>query len=153
MTVWRETLVEIPRLRFQITFFYPLVIKDWSVSAPNSRLEGGMKYQDGNWLCQSLDCTISTCKPTSAAMEGSMLKWMANRWPWLKPREQMGKLPSTLPVFSTWKQVTSSPFQRLLTANLLWVPFIPTLARIWFKNLMSGNCTITLTIKGINFFP
>ena len=28
-------------------FFYPLVIKDWSVSAPNSRLVGGMKYQDG----------------------------------------------------------------------------------------------------------
>jgi len=39
--------VEIPRLRFQITFFYPLVIKDWSVSAPNSHLVGGMRYHDG----------------------------------------------------------------------------------------------------------
>lgn len=39
--------MEIPRLRFQITFFYPLVIKDWSVSAPNSHLVGGMKYNDG----------------------------------------------------------------------------------------------------------
>ena len=42
--------MEIPRLRFQITFFYPLVIKDWSVSAPNSHLVGGMKYHDGKLI-------------------------------------------------------------------------------------------------------
>ena len=30
-----------------VCFFCPLVIKDWSVSAPNSHLAGGMKYQDG----------------------------------------------------------------------------------------------------------
>ena len=42
--------MEIPRLRFQITFFYPLVIKDWSVSAPNSHLVGGMKYNDGKLI-------------------------------------------------------------------------------------------------------
>ena len=39
--------MEIPRLRFQTTFFYPLVIKDWSVVAPNSHLVGGMHYYDG----------------------------------------------------------------------------------------------------------
>ena len=42
--------MEIPRLRFQITFVYPLVIKDWSVSAPNSHLVGGMKYHDGKLI-------------------------------------------------------------------------------------------------------
>ena len=105
-----------------------------------------------NWLCQSLDGTISTCTPSSTAMEGSILMWMAKRWPWLKPRERIGTLPYTLPVFSTWKQMTSSPFKRLLSASFIWLPFTPTLARIWFKNLMSGYCTITLTIKGINFF-
>ena len=42
--------MEIPRLRFQITFFYPLVIKDWSVVAPNSHLVGGMKYNDGKLI-------------------------------------------------------------------------------------------------------
>ena len=42
--------MEIPRLRFQITFFDPLVIKDWSVSAPNSHLVGGMKYHDGKLI-------------------------------------------------------------------------------------------------------
>ena len=39
--------MEILRLRFQITFFYPLVIKDWSVTDPNSHLVGGMKYDNG----------------------------------------------------------------------------------------------------------
>ena len=28
-------------------YFYPIVIKDWSVSAPYSHLAGGMKYHDG----------------------------------------------------------------------------------------------------------
>ena len=42
--------MEIPRLIFQITFFDPLVIKDWSVSAPNSHLVGGMKYNDGKLI-------------------------------------------------------------------------------------------------------
>ena len=42
--------MEIPRLRFQITIFYALVIKDWSVSAPYSHLVGGMKYNDGKLI-------------------------------------------------------------------------------------------------------
>ena len=42
--------MEIPRLKFQITFFYPLVIKEWSVSARNSHLVGGMKYNDGKLI-------------------------------------------------------------------------------------------------------
>ena len=28
--------------------YFPLVIEDWSVSAPSSHLAGGMTYQDGN---------------------------------------------------------------------------------------------------------
>ena len=35
------------KIEISDNFFYPLVIKDWSVSSPNSHLVGGMKYNDG----------------------------------------------------------------------------------------------------------
>ena len=36
--------------KIEITFVYPLVIKDWSVSDSYSHLVGGMKYHDGKLI-------------------------------------------------------------------------------------------------------
>ena len=40
-------LVEITQINISFLYFPPIVIKDWSVSAPYSHLAGGMKYHDG----------------------------------------------------------------------------------------------------------
>ena len=40
-------LVEITQINISFLYFHPIVIKDWSVSAPYSHLAGGMKYHDG----------------------------------------------------------------------------------------------------------
>ena len=36
-----------PRINLKFLHFHPIVIKDWSVSAPFSHIVGGMKYRDG----------------------------------------------------------------------------------------------------------
>ena len=43
----QQGLVRSPRINISFLYFYPIVVKDWSVSAPNSHLAGGMKYNDG----------------------------------------------------------------------------------------------------------
>ena len=150
MTVWGETLVEIPRLRFQITFFDPLVIKDWSVSAPNSHLVGGMKYHDGKLIVPITGRYNIYLHTYFHSTYGRIYVDVNGK------SVTMTQTPGTTvhaAGFSAWKQVTSSPFQRLLTASFIWLSFILTLAHIWFKNLMSGNCAIILTINRINFCP
>ena len=147
ITSWQCALQwKSPRINIISLYFHPVVIKRWSpdffrlllsncsnwkincddlsslsktgLSLPRTAiLQAVWNTMMENWLCLPMDDTISTCRPTIAALGGSMWMWTARRWPWFNPLLQ-GKaiiVLRTQLVFSTWNLVKLSRLFRLTT--------------------------------------
>ena len=79
-----------------------------------------------NWLCLPLDGTISTCRSTITALEGSKWEWTAVCEQWFRSLSQIkvSTVPRTQEGFSTWLLVTSLRFIRPeTTAKFTCRPF------------------------------
>ena len=144
----------------KITLVYPLVIKHWSVSAPNSYLAGGMSYADGKLTVPItglyyiyLHAYQNSHGRVYVNVNNIAVAMINAPYP-VKPIEQATSHAAGLFNLKENDEISfTSAYDGcvlfMYTAHTFFGAYLLELG-IWW--ILRDNCTITSQIKGIKYF-